>query len=82
MDVAFLEPRVFLEIEGAVWTGGRHVNPSGYLKDIEKYNAAAVLGWRMIRCTPDDKFSDKVWAMIAAAINFNFNTFNKFQDGN
>lgn len=43
---------VALEIEGAVWTRGRHTRGAGFLKDMEKYNRATVLGWKVIRCTP------------------------------
>jgi len=31
--------------------GGRHNSIKGYEKDCEKYNAAAVLGWRLLRYT-------------------------------
>ena len=41
-----------LEVEGGVWTGGRHTRGAGFLKDAEKYNTAATLGWRLIRVTP------------------------------
>jgi hypothetical protein len=44
---------VALEIEGGVWTRGRHVRPKGFIADIEKYNAAAEMGWRVIRATPE-----------------------------
>jgi hypothetical protein len=43
---------VALEIDGAVWTQGRHTRGSGYVKDMEKLNAAAELGWRVFRYTP------------------------------
>lgn len=51
-DYAWPDAKVALEVEGGVWTGGRHTSSSGFLKDIEKYNAAARLGWRVLRCTP------------------------------
>ena len=51
-DYAWPDHHVALEVEGAVWTQGRHTRGSGFLADIEKYNAAAALGWRIIRCTP------------------------------
>lgn len=51
-DYAWPEHRVALEVEGGVWTGGRHTRGAGFLKDMEKYNEAARLGWRVLRCTP------------------------------
>lgn len=51
-DWAWLNQLVALEIEGAVWTGGRHTHGAGYLVDIEKYSEAAILGWCVVRCTP------------------------------
>lgn len=41
-----------MEIEGGVWSMGRHTRGSGFVKDMEKYNAAASLGWRVFRFTP------------------------------
>ena len=41
-----------LEVEGGVWVQGRHTRGSGFLKDVEKYNEAAALGWRILRVTP------------------------------
>jgi very-short-patch-repair endonuclease len=40
---------VLLEIEGSVWTQGRHTRGSGFLKDMEKYNTATMLGYRVLR---------------------------------
>jgi len=47
-DFAFPESRVLVEIEGV---GGRHQMIGGFVKDAEKYNAAAVLGYRVLRYT-------------------------------
>lgn len=52
LDFAWPDHRVALEVEGAVWTGGRHTRGAGFLADVEKYNAAAVRGWLVFRCTP------------------------------
>jgi len=41
--------KIAIEAEGGVWTGGRHTRGGGYTKDAEKYNAAVVLGWRVLR---------------------------------
>jgi hypothetical protein len=51
-DYAWPQWMIALEVEGAVWTQGRHTRGSGFVKDMAKYNAAAVLGWRVVRCTP------------------------------
>lgn len=53
-DFAWPEKKVAIEIEGAVWTGGRHTRGAGYVKDCEKYNAAAELGWVVLRYTTTD----------------------------
>lgn len=43
---------VALEVEGGIWTRGRHTRGQGYLQDIDKYNAAQLLGWKVLRTTP------------------------------
>ena len=48
-DVAFPAVKVAWEIEGGVWTYGRHNNATGFLKDCEKYNTAVSMGWRILR---------------------------------
>ena len=51
-DYAFPESMVAVEVEGGVWTGGRHTSGAGFLKDMEKYNTALLHGWRVYRVTP------------------------------
>ena len=51
-DWAWPAQKIALEVEGGIWTGGRHTRGEGFVKDMEKYNAAAALGWRVLRCTP------------------------------
>lgn len=50
-DFAWPDRLVAVEIEGGAWTGGRHTRGSGFVKDCDKYNAAALLGWRVLRYT-------------------------------
>jgi len=38
-----------IELEGGVFSGGRHVRPGGFTEDAFKYNAATLLGYRVIR---------------------------------
>lgn len=51
-DVAWLAHRVAIEIDGGVWTSGRHTRGAGWLKDQEKLNAAVIRGWRVLHYTP------------------------------
>ena len=51
-DFAWPEQKVAVEIEGL--GGGRHQRRGGFIKDAEKYNAAQVAGWRVLRYTGDD----------------------------
>ena len=41
--------KLLVEVEGGIWSGGRHTRGKGYLGDMEKYNAATVMGYRLIR---------------------------------
>ena len=51
-DFANPQRQIAIEIEGGVYTRGRHTRPTGFLRDIEKYNCATLQGWRVLRCTP------------------------------
>ena len=66
-DYAVPEWKIALEVEGGVHTGGRHIRPKGFLGDMEKYNAGAVLGWRVLRCVPDELISSNTIEMIKKA---------------
>jgi len=50
-DFAWPAEKVAVEIEGGIWTRGRHVRGSGFEKDCEKYNMAVAEGWRVFRLT-------------------------------
>lgn len=52
-DFAWPDSMVALEVEGGVFTAGAHASVKGILNDINKYNAAQHLGWRVIRAIPD-----------------------------
>lgn len=48
-DFAFPSLMIAIEVEGGVWKMGRHTRGMGFKKDSEKYNAASLLGWRLLR---------------------------------
>lgn len=67
-DYAIPSALVALEVEGGVWTGGRHINPKGFLNDMEKYNTATLMGWAVYRTTPDDLYTGKTLKLLKTAI--------------
>ena len=67
-DYAIPEHKIALEVEGGGWTGGRHTSPKGFLGDIEKYNTATLMGWRVFRTTPDELYKLSTINLIKAAI--------------
>jgi len=53
-DFAVPEHKLALEIEGGIWTQGRHSRGKGYQEDLHKYQEAAVLGWTVLRFSVED----------------------------
>lgn len=51
-DFAWPDRMVAVEIEGGIWSGGRHTRGLGFEADCEKYNALAMRGWKLLRFTP------------------------------
>lgn len=41
--------RILIEVEGGIWSGGRHTRGKGYIGDMEKYNSATMMGYQVIR---------------------------------
>ena len=48
-DIAIPSMKVAIEYEGIMSRKSRHTTVTGYTKDCEKYNAATIAGWRILR---------------------------------
>ena len=48
-DFHLVGKKILVEVEGGIWSGGRHTRGKGYLGDMEKYNAATMMGYQVIR---------------------------------
>jgi hypothetical protein len=67
-DYAWPKEHVALEREGGTWHGGRHTHGAGYRNDCQKYNAAQLLGWVVIRATADMMESGEAIRAVEKAI--------------
>lgn len=47
-DLCWPERMLALEIQGGVWSGGRHTRGKGYENDCEKLNEGILAGWRVL----------------------------------
>lgn len=66
-DYCWPVEKLALEVDGGGWINGRHSRGSGIEKDCEKLNAAAALGYRVLRVTPKMVADGRALAAIAAA---------------
>lgn len=48
-DFHIVGRQLLIEIEGGVWSEGRHTRGKGYMADMQKYNEATALGYQIIR---------------------------------
>ena len=52
-DLAWPDKMIAVEIDGGVYTAGRHTRGTGYINDREKDCEATVKGWRILRITKE-----------------------------
>jgi|TARA_Y100000310_G_scaffold98201_1_gene95908 very-short-patch-repair endonuclease len=51
-DLAWPDRQLAVEIDGGMFFGGRHGGARSVVKDLEKRNAYALLGWQTLHVTP------------------------------
>jgi|TARA_B110000438_G_C15677688_1_gene590949 hypothetical protein len=69
------------ECEGGIWTGGnRHIYPKEFLKDMEKYNMANLLGWVVYSFTPKKARNGETLELYRKAIENNKITMTALKD--
>lgn len=49
LDFAWPPFKLAVEVEGLTYAGGRHQRIAGFQADLEKYNAAQLAGWTLLR---------------------------------
>ncbi len=66
-DLAWPGAKMAVEIEGLTPGGGRHQRLDGYRRDCEKYRAAVLDGWALLRYTSIDLKQDPAGAVEEVA---------------
>lgn len=62
----FLLPgKVAVEIEGAIFANGRHTRGKGYQGDLDKYNQATAMGYKVFRFSTQDVLRGRAKAFLA-----------------
>ncbi len=67
-DWAWEAAKVALEIDGGLFANGRHTRGAGFRADMEKFNHAAALGWRVFRSEPEQLRIRNALALIRGAM--------------
>lgn len=67
-DFAWPQRQLAVEVEGGVYIAGRHTRGDSFERDCEKYNEAALLGWLVLRVTPDQVTNGQAIAWIERAL--------------
>ncbi len=70
-DFAWPDRMIAVEIEGGVFSGGRHTRGAGYTRDLEKYNLATLHGWLVFRFTTQDVTTQKAIAFMSEVMDNN-----------
>ena len=58
-----------LEVQGGIWSRGRHATGAGIKGDMEKFSEGAALGWRLLLVEPKDLCSPNTMDLIRRALN-------------
>ena len=58
-DFHLIGKMILIEVEGGIWSNGRHTRGKGYLGDMEKYNSAQELGYSVYRYSTEQVKSGK-----------------------
>ncbi len=69
-DLCWPDKMVALEVQGGIFSNGRHTRGAALLKEWEKLNTAAGMGYRMLYCQPSELMSAKTVEAIRTAIEY------------
>jgi hypothetical protein len=68
-DWCWFSHHLALEIQGGLFTGGRHVRGAALLAEHEKLCNAAIAGYRVLFCIPADIQSGTIFPLLKRALS-------------
>ena len=68
-DFAWPHKKVALEVQGGLFVNGRHSRGAALMKEHEKLNRAAAMGWRVLYCVPQDLCTTDTIATVKEALD-------------
>jgi very-short-patch-repair endonuclease len=79
-DFAWPEERLAVEVEGGIWTQGRHTRGSTFENELRKYNRAALAGWCVLRLSTEmivenGRSMDEGIGYVLEALTYRFRPF-------
>lgn len=68
-DLAFVDQRLLIDIQGGQRQYGRHNRPAGYQNDCDKANRATLAGWRCLHFTGEQVNDGTAIQVLREALN-------------
>ena len=69
LDLAWPDQKLCVEVQGGIFIQGRHSRGAAMLKEWDKLNTLAIMGWRVLYCQPNDLCMEAMAAVIKAAMH-------------
>lgn len=73
---------VAIEVQGGIWTSGRHNRGAAMLKEFEKLNEAAAMGWRVLFVQPKDLCTMETVNLVRRCLGISVDPESKGVDAN
>ncbi len=68
LDHCWPDRKLAVEVQGGIFSQGRHVRGAAMLKEFEKLNTAAAMGWRFLYFTPSQIADGSAMSVIESAL--------------
>lgn len=69
-DYAYPDAKLAIEVDGGIYSGGKHGQGVGIERDHEKQNMGAAVGWRVMRTTPRKLAKPTTVSLIKLALEW------------